>query len=213
MRHAETGALIAEAFAPRHDTAHKIEWDLKAHANPGAKARIEIVDGDNGSAFAWIAAGRFDPPVVKLPRINPSKVTQRQKLAAGLIGAMPLHDLAPELGRLLTSGTTAPEVRAEAAKSMMKLKPSAGLKALVPLTGDASIPDALQSRIAQVIVNRDPRQALRAMAEALTIAPRQHSDPNRRRARRHRDRIRTPAPVDLGQDGDPQNSAQLDGRR
>ena len=171
LRHAETDALIAEAFAPRHDTAHRFEWDLKAHAQPGEKARLEIVDGDNGSAYAWIAAGRFNPPVIQLPRINPAKVLERQRLAAGLIGTMPLRDLADELEKLLASETTAPEARAEAAKSMVALNPSPGLRALAPLIGDNTVPDALQSRVARAIATRDPMQALESMAVGLAATP------------------------------------------
>ncbi len=59
---ATDGKTIASAFPPRNDQATEIVWDLAAHT--GREAWIELVDGDNGDAYAWLAAGRFDPPLV-----------------------------------------------------------------------------------------------------------------------------------------------------
>ncbi len=171
LRNVENGALIAEALAPRHDTAHKIEWDLGKHAAKNARARLEIVDADNGRAYAWIAAGRFDPPVVKLPRINPSKRVERQKLAAGLIKNLKLKKLKPALSAMLSADGVAPEARATAADALVSLEPNARLKALAPLVGAANVPTAIQSRIASALTGKRPRQTLLALAEALTVAP------------------------------------------
>src|SRR5579859_7434711 len=59
LRAADTQEVLAETFPPRNDIAQPVSWDLTAHA--GQKAYLEIVDGDNGKAYAWLAVGRFDP--------------------------------------------------------------------------------------------------------------------------------------------------------
>jgi putative heme-binding domain-containing protein len=57
------GTELARAFPPRNDTAREVRWELATHA--GKPVRIELVDGDDATAFAWLAAGRFEPPVVR----------------------------------------------------------------------------------------------------------------------------------------------------
>ncbi|RMF37454.1 MAG: hypothetical protein D6753_17520 [Planctomycetota bacterium] len=51
------GLPIATAYPPRSDIAQRVEWDL--HPFAGRPVRLEIVDADDGNAYAWIAAGEF----------------------------------------------------------------------------------------------------------------------------------------------------------
>lgn len=53
----KSGQILAQAFPPRNDTAKEVSWDLKDYA--GQEVRIRIVDGDAGSAYAWIGVSRF----------------------------------------------------------------------------------------------------------------------------------------------------------
>lgn len=62
-----TGAELARAHPPRSDTAQEISWapaDLKPAATAGQPVRLEIVDGETGDAYAWLAVGRIEPAVV-----------------------------------------------------------------------------------------------------------------------------------------------------
>ena len=59
---AEKGSVLATAFPPRSDQCSLVEWDLTAHS--GKRARLEIVDGDNGKAYAWLGVARIEPSVV-----------------------------------------------------------------------------------------------------------------------------------------------------
>src|SRR6185503_4952500 len=70
LRAVGTREILAETFPPRSDKARAFSWDLSQHA--GESGYLEIVDGDNGGAFAWLAVGRFSPAVVALPTLNPS---------------------------------------------------------------------------------------------------------------------------------------------
>ncbi len=72
---AATGTTLKQAFPPRNDTCRRIEWDLSTHA--GQEARIEVVDGDNGSAYAWLGVTRFEPPVVSVERFAADDRTRK----------------------------------------------------------------------------------------------------------------------------------------
>src|SRR5581483_9229346 len=81
---ARTHEVIYSTPAPRNDTAQRIRWKLQEYV--GKNAYIEIVDGDNEGAFAWLAVGRFKPEVVPLPGVDPSQTDHRQQWAAELAG-------------------------------------------------------------------------------------------------------------------------------
>lgn len=127
----QDGTVLLSAVPPRNDTAQKIVWDLKAHA--GKTGRFEVFDGDTAGAYAWLAFGRFDPPVLTLPATEPASSTERIVQAIRYMGILgpPETDL---LGRrpgewvqlLRTLANTSPnaEVRIAAIKAVVpKLSP------------------------------------------------------------------------------------------
>lgn len=171
LRDAETRAIVAEAYAPRHDIARKVTWDLSEAAAAGARVWLEIIDADNGAAYAWIAAGRFDPPVARMPKLQPRTVVTRLKIAAGLAGTLRLADMEPPVSDLLADDGISPEIRAEAANALLALKPDPTLKALAPLIGDSAISPALRSRIGAALTDRDAARTAQILADALTLAP------------------------------------------
>lgn len=67
LRDGETSRVLREEPTPRNDIAQKIEWDLSDLKSHRRSVFIEIVDGDTGSGWAWIAVGRFEPAVVAMP--------------------------------------------------------------------------------------------------------------------------------------------------
>lgn len=57
-----SGEEIQRALPPRNDVAQKVSWDLSAHE--GKQVRFEMTDGDSAEAYAWLAAGRFEPAII-----------------------------------------------------------------------------------------------------------------------------------------------------
>ncbi|MBX3421100.1 MAG: c-type cytochrome [Pirellulaceae bacterium] len=55
-----TGRVLAQAYPPRNDRAVEVKWDLTDAA--GQSVVLQVVDGDSGGAFAWVAIGRFSEP-------------------------------------------------------------------------------------------------------------------------------------------------------
>lgn len=169
LRATNTHEILAESFPPRNDTAQPFSWDLTQHT--GQSGYLEIVDGDNGGAFAWLAVGRFNPVVVALPVMNPSQVAQRQQDAADLARTLLLRNLEPQLNHLLSVETTDWEARAAAARALVALSPTENTKALIPLLGDPEIPLELRGEISRTFVNRKGADARFFLTDALRTAP------------------------------------------
>lgn len=64
MVQSKSGQVLAQAFPPRNDTAKEVTWDLKQYS--GQDVRIRIVDGDAGSAYAWLGVSRFSLPSLQV---------------------------------------------------------------------------------------------------------------------------------------------------
>lgn len=60
------GKLVKQAFPPRNDVCRRIEWNLGAVQ--GRPVSLELVDGDNGNAFAWLGITRIEPEVVSIEK-------------------------------------------------------------------------------------------------------------------------------------------------
>jgi putative heme-binding domain-containing protein len=165
LRDAKTHEVLEEKYPPRNDQAQPVTWDLSKRA--GRQGLLEVVDGDNGNAYAWLAIGRFDPPVVSVPRLDPSQIAQRQQAAAELARTLPLPNLEPQLTRLLASSATEMDTRAAAALALLALNPNDQFGALAPLIGDAAVPSALRENICQALAGRKLSEGQTILLEAI----------------------------------------------
>jgi putative heme-binding domain-containing protein len=169
LRDAQSGETLMEATPPRNDTAQRIEWNLEQFA--GKQGVLEIVDGDDAGAYAWLAVGRFQPAVVPLPPLNPSLIAERQQAAAQLAATYKLVDLKPRLSQLLTTESTEPAAREAAARALVAFEPDSGSAALVPLIGEPSIPAAMRDKLARAVVEREPAALQTVLADAVRTVP------------------------------------------
>jgi putative heme-binding domain-containing protein len=74
---AENGRELARAYPPRHDVARPVTWRCASNGGislpkdlVGRQVYLEAVDGDSATAYAWLALGRFDPPVLGVPDLK-----------------------------------------------------------------------------------------------------------------------------------------------
>jgi len=74
---AKSGETLASAFPPRDDVCQRIELDLAKHV--GKAVRLEIVDGDDGKAYAWLGVTRIEPALVNVNDFQ-SEDTTREAL-------------------------------------------------------------------------------------------------------------------------------------
>ncbi len=61
---AQSGETLASVFPPRNDVCQRVEFDLAKHASK--PVRLEIVDGDDGKAYAWLGITRIELPVISV---------------------------------------------------------------------------------------------------------------------------------------------------
>ncbi len=169
LRDAASGQVLREVFPPRNDTAQLIAWDLAEFA--GRNGYVEVVDGDTGSAYAWLAVGRFDPSLPQLALNDPNQTTRRLQTAADLAGTLKLASLEPQLYALLNRTATEAPVQAAAARALVSLHPDELLAAMVPLLGDAVAPAELRAKIVRAVTARPAGDSRVTLTEVLGAAP------------------------------------------
>ena len=147
LRDVSTHALLREAMPPRNDTAQKIEWNLAEFA--GKRGYLELLDADEGSAYAWLAVGRFS-----IAGLNPSDVLSQQVAAANLIADFKISDFKSQISERLLSHDIDARVKEAFARALLALQPEAVLSSLVPLIADVSLPESLRDQIAAAVINR-----------------------------------------------------------
>ncbi|MSU62281.1 MAG: c-type cytochrome [Pedosphaera sp.] len=165
----EKSAPIVEAYAPRNDTAQKITWDLSAHV--GKRGFVEVTDADTDESYAWIALGRFDPPIVAMPSIAPTEIVKRQQTACDLAARLQLASFAPNLSSLANDREADSEARASAARALLAVASSATVPMLSSTLSDASEPVLFRTRLGELLAEQKSPQALTAVVAAMKSAP------------------------------------------
>lgn len=80
LRAVRSGEVLASSAAPRNDTARRVTWNLPRHQ--GDVVWVEAVDGDAGSAYAWLAFGDFEPQLPELRLFPSASRRMRESLMA-----------------------------------------------------------------------------------------------------------------------------------
>ncbi len=149
LRDTATGEILKEASPPRNDVAHEVQWETAEFR--GRTVFVELVDGDSGAAYAWLAVGRFSDQ-----RLNPSDSQLQRIQAASLIGDFTIDELRPALIRLIGNPDQPRATRALFAAAILKLRSDSRLAAvaLVPLI--AGVTDAIINDAMLVVANNQP---------------------------------------------------------
>ncbi len=158
---------IAQALPPRNDNAHKVNWKLDKYV--GQQAYLEFTDGDNGPAFAWLAFGGFDPPVVPMPDPAPMALQQRLRFAAIAAGESKLSSVAEPLRTILATNTLDTETRAAAATARSAIGDDASVAPMTKIVGDSTEVMPLRQKVA-IAMGQIP-SARDAIIAGFTLAP------------------------------------------
>ena len=162
LREVETDQILHEALPPRHDTAHPVEWDLGRAA--GKTGYLEIVDGDERSAYAWLAVGRFS-----MADLNPRFFSQLPAATAA-IGRFHLTDFAPRLEDIASDSGVSSSNRIEAARGLLSLSPDVRISALLPLAGAPGRSTELRERTMLLAVSRDDEATTKLLTDVMRQA-------------------------------------------
>jgi putative heme-binding domain-containing protein len=71
---AQSGATLASIFPPRHNDCRREKLDLSAYM--GKSVHLEIIDGDDGKAYAWLGITRIEPAVVSVNDFQSADTTR-----------------------------------------------------------------------------------------------------------------------------------------
>ena len=160
------GKVLREAAPPRNDTAQKIEWDLAEFQ--GRTGVVEVTDGDDGEAYAWLAIGRFKPELPQLALNEPGSTALRKTLAADLVRGLKLTTVTPQLGAIFADAKTEPDARVAAARALLIVDPDNIPRLGKPLADDAeSI--VFRERLAPALATSPAGRP--ALTDALKSAP------------------------------------------
>jgi putative heme-binding domain-containing protein len=165
----ETHETLIQTGPPRNDVAQAFSWDLSTWA--GKQGEIEIVDGDAGDAYAWLAVGRFEPAVVAVPKVSPSEIDKWQQSAAELAGELHFANYEPKLAELLEDKNADADARAAAAKSLSELSGPKHLEEFRKVVSSADEPNKLRGKVADVLGQINSPEAKATIVEALRTAP------------------------------------------
>jgi putative heme-binding domain-containing protein len=171
LRSAETDEIVLSAKPPRNDTARAVNWDLRSAGKSdyiGKKGVIELVDGDDGTAYAWLAVGRFSPPVVSVPLNEPGFAAKRQVDAAELARTLPAPGLETALKKLLMRAETAGEAKAACGRALLAFHPNEQLAPLTDLLNDPGAPSSLREAVARALAGENSTDLL---PEAMRTLP------------------------------------------
>jgi len=169
LRDAATNALLAQFLPPRNDVATRVEIDLAAQS--GKPLVLELVDGSPYDAYAWLAVGRFEPPLLTLPTKPPGERSAEIVAAAQLAAKYRPEQLAPRLAQILQSPTAEPAVRAACAAALVAIRPDPEAESLAALLDDPDMPPELIEPTCAALAARDAAAVRTLALRALEIAP------------------------------------------
>ena len=166
---AGTGKVLRQEAPPRNDVAQKITWNLQSEA--GQRVQLELVDGDDATAYAWLAVGRFS-----VAGLNPSDYSRRRSTAVGLIGEFSLQQFSGVLEQLAVGADLSGRESAEAAGALAKLRGSSVLAALALVLqlpeADGALVEAVREAFA-VDSRADLAALLKSAFHGATVAEQQ----------------------------------------
>src|SRR5437899_6052138 len=165
---AESHEVLTQSGPPRHDVAQPMSWDLSRFS--GKQGYIEIVDGDAGNAYAWLAAGRFEPAVVSVPKVSPSEADKWEQSAAEIAGELHLAKYEPKLAELLEDENADADARAAAAKALSELSGPAHISEFRKVVSNSDEPSKLRGKVAEVLGQINSPEAKATIVEALRNA-------------------------------------------
>jgi putative heme-binding domain-containing protein len=169
LRDAKTNKVLKKIEVPRNDTARLAKFEIKDHV--GSDVYIQVVDGNDGPSYAWIAVGRFFPPVVSVPASSLIDLQHRRRTAAELAGELNLADMKPDLLRLLKDSNVEASTRIAAAKSLAVVAPEDAVAPASAILTDSAQPMALRQEVAKSLTDSKSPAAREALIGAFKTAP------------------------------------------
>jgi len=165
---ADSEAVRRSAAVPRNDTAQLVTWDLAEFA--GRRGVFEATDGDSGTAYAWLAFGRFEPSLPELALADANQSTKRLQAAADIAGAVKLASAEPRLAQLFGNSTDA-DTRTAAGRAWLSINAGAAAAPVEKVMRDGAQPEPVREQLAVELLKLASDSARQAVVGAMTNAP------------------------------------------
>jgi len=109
LRDAASGEILKEVQPPRNDIAQKVTWDLEDFK--GRDAYVEVIDGNNTKAYAWLGFANFEPALPELAMEEPANQSQLQEAGIRLIQDLKLKELSAQLQTMVEDSATSDRIQ------------------------------------------------------------------------------------------------------
>lgn len=163
IRDAVSQVVLQTWSPPRNDTAQKISW--QSGDAKGREVYVELVDGDTGTAYAWMAVGRFS-----VPGLNPNRDAENRRKAAQLIADFRLTTLRNPVQQILTDPQTGRETLSEFAAAFVALEPSSARAAIAQAFSVRGIDAKLRETLVDLLMNAPSEKIGETLGQVMKIA-------------------------------------------
>lgn len=154
--HLDDDTTIKQVLAPRNDTAQHVKWDLKEYQ--GRQGYLQVKDGIDIKAYAWIAISTIQPPVVQLPTASRKQVSQRLRSAARIATDLQLSGFEEAFRHIATHYHQSVNVRYEALNYLNLKAARPATAGLIDIFREESLTSNQRDRIAALICEFDETQ-------------------------------------------------------
>ncbi|GIX04699.1 MAG: hypothetical protein KatS3mg114_0568 [Planctomycetaceae bacterium] len=156
--------VVWQAEPPRNDVAQRYVWNVQRWA--GQRAVLELIDADSGGAYAWLAIGRCEPPLIS-PQPGMLARDEEQQFAVRLAAEWRMEELRDLVVRLAEDPWRDSWLRGEAAETLLRWRHPVAVGLLSHLVQDPQESPALRVRAAQLLGGHSSQEGRLAVATAL----------------------------------------------
>ncbi len=167
---------VLQRWSPlRNDTAQQIRWQTGDAAD--RQVIVELVDGDAGTGYAWLAVGRFS-----VEALNPSRRAENHRKGAELAAAFQLDQFRDVIGKAALKMLSDPASVRTLATALSKMIPlvDARMNALAEATSIVGQDATQRGQMVQALIDGQnaaaPELLLKAMLSASTAEQRRVAD-------------------------------------
>jgi len=166
---AESGDVLVSAHPPRQDIAQRVQWDCSAWL--GRLVAIEMIDGDTGDAYAWLAMGRLKGLPFKIPSVSPRSLEEQLQSTINLGGEISLEPVYPTLERWARGQAPTAAIKVLAARHLGERRGQHWSPLLAPLLIDPSLPEETRHLLAEIMLDGNEVNHVQQVGEQIKWLP------------------------------------------
>ncbi len=155
----ESGEVLHRVTPPRNDVARQVQWDTKAVF--GHDVRIECIDGDSDTAYAWLGFGKFEP--AWLDDTQQSSALQKTLDWTERLG---LHENTNALEKLLAQGSLSRYWASEVARTIASILENPAASVTLQFLQRTDAPTGLVNAAVDAMLKNDRDELLETTKQA-----------------------------------------------